>query len=359
VLALAAVYGALAADAWLCSSAFAAKRLRPMSLDGGGGFSPAEEPSAQADASPAPGGGRSPYQNIHQLGKDYRVEYGFENFNKDYLKTTASFDVNAVAASIREFGFREHDLEILDRWYQEVQDNAINRAKRLSISGRVSAANQAELAEKLEEAKSHNADIQARLDAELKDLAQEYRRRRQEVYSRAGFRYKGKNVIEVDIPALVSRSAPRVRSLAEAFARIAAQRSYESEDLVGAVASMAQTAMRYEEVDLRDGARVDGGVLPPLKALVMGQGDCDTKSAVIASVLKNWPNLRMVGLEIPDHYLMAVHRIPRRGEAYVEFQGLPYVMIEAAGPAWLAPGSVGEYTENFIQSGKDFQIQQL
>ncbi|HVE13871.1 MAG TPA: hypothetical protein VNI01_10790, partial [Elusimicrobiota bacterium] len=102
-----------------------------------------------------------------------------------------------------------------------------------------------------------------------------------------------------------------------------------------------------------------GGVLPPLKALVMGQGDCDTKSAVIASVLKNWPNLRMVGLEIPDHYLMAVHRIPRRGEAYVEFQGLPYVMIEAAGPAWLAPGSVGEYTENFIQSGKDFQIQQL
>jgi hypothetical protein len=91
----------------------------------------------------------------------------------------------------------------------------------------------------------------------------------------------------------------------------------------------------------------------------MGQGDCDTKTAVIASILMNWPNLKMVGLAIPGHYLMAVHRIPRNGDVFIEYEGIPYVMIESAGPAWLPPGEVGETTADYLGAGKNFRIQPL
>lgn len=351
--ALAALAAALAADGWLAGQAFGqGRRLKPRSF--GGAFEPSESaPAPRASERPAS------YQNIRRLADAYLVEYVFRNFNEDSLKVGARFDDKAVADSIREFGVRQKDFEILDLWYQESQESAIERAKASSISGQIRAPDQAALAAKLREAKAHNARVQAQLDAALNDLAKEYRRRRQQVYKDAGFRYKGENTVGVDIPALVGKSAPRVRPLAQDFARIAAERGYETEDLVGAVTSMVQTAMRYEVPDLDDGTRTIGGVLPPLKALVMGQGDCDTKTAVLASVLKSWPNLKMIGLEIPEHYLMALHRIPRRGEAYLEYQGLPYVMIEAAGPAQLAPGSVGDTTQGYIDSGNDFNIQTL
>lgn len=122
---------------------------------------------------------------------------------------------------------------------------------------------------------------------------------------------------------------------------------------------MVQTAMRYEVPETREGDRVIGGVLPPMKALVMGQGDCDTKTGVLASILANWPNLKMVGLAIPGHYLMAVHRIPRSGDVFIEYEGIPYVMIESAGPAWLPPGKVGDFTETYLNAGNDFRIQKL
>ena len=128
---------------------------------------------------------------------------------------------------------------------------------------------------------------------------------------------------------------------------------------MGAVSAMVQTALRYEIPADRAGTKVTGGVLPPPKTLVLGQGDCDTKTALLASVLKNWPNLKMVGLEIPGHYLMAVHRIPRKGEVFIEYEGLPFVMIESAGPAWLAPGTVGDATRTYLESGNEFRIQPM
>ena len=64
-------------------------------------------------------------------------------------------------------------------------------------------------------------------------------------------------------------------------------------------------------------------------------------------------------LGIPGHYLMAFHQIPRRGDIFIEYKGLQYVMIESAGPAWLRPGTVGDSTYAYLKSGKNFRIQPM
>ena len=256
-----------------------------------------------------------------------------------------------------EFGFTDREMRALDGWYRRAQEGAIARSKDLFISGRVTAPDRAQLQAKLAQIKRRNAQVQAGLDQTLADLAEEYRSKRTKLYASKGFRYKDAHTIEVDYPSLVRRNAPRLAPAAMAFAHIAETRDYGMEELVGAVTAMAQTAIRYESVDEKEGDRTIAAALPPPKSFATGQGNCGTKTGVIGSILIHWPNLKLVGLAIPGHYLMAVHRIPARGEYFVEYEGLQYVMIEAAGPAWLPPGQVGDHTEAYLKSGQLFAIQ--
>lgn len=297
------------------------------------------------------------YQRIRRAGPDYDVAYGFRNFNQDELEISVKIPQKDVRSAIEEFGFRERDFKELDEWYRKAQEGAIARTKELFFTGRVTAPNAAALETKLAEIKKRNADIQANLDLVLADLAKEYRQRRTKLYTDAGFRYKDERTVEVDMPALVRRNARRMASVSLAFSEIVQEKEYGMEELAGAVTAMAQTALRYEVPATREGERTVGGVLPPPKSFTLGQGDCDTKTGLLGSILLNWPNLRLVGLAIPGHYLLAIHRIPARGEYFVEHEGLPYVMIEPAGPAWLPPGKVGDQTEQYLKSGKLFAIQ--
>lgn len=304
-------------------------------------------------------GGKTVFRKIKRIEGGYLVHYGFKNFNGDRLRVKAKLGAKSVAASIREFGFRRKDFKALDFWYESAQENAIAAARKRMSTGRITARSQSELNGKMRRIKSASARIQSGLDAELARLEKEYRRRRKAIYTKAGFRYKKKGVVEADIPALIRRNWKRVRPIARSFSRIASARKYDQNDLLGAATAWVQTSLRYKIPDTLEGSRTIGGVIPPMKALILGQGDCDSKSALLGSVLSNWPNIKMVGLGIPGHYLMAVHRIPRRGDVYIEHRGLPYVMIESAGPAWLPPGTVGDLTEAYLNSGRNFRIQSI
>jgi hypothetical protein len=323
------------------------------------GFRPMKRREQPGGAQPAAQAREETYQQIDRTDAGYSLEYGFRNFNGDPLAVKAELPSEGVAEAIGEFGYKKEDFEKLDSWYATQQKEAIASAKKEFFAGKVEARDQGELNRKMAEIKARNARIQKDLDATLASIKVEYHRRREETYAKAGFRFQSANVVEVDIPALAKRNVPRVRPIAEAFARIAESRGYAAEDLVGAVTAMVQTSLKYEIPESESGTRVVGGAWPPPKTLVMGKGDCDTKTALIASILKGWPNLKMVGLEIPEHYLMAVHRVPRRGETFIERDGLPYVMIESAGPAWLPPGRVGDFTLRYIESGKQFRIQPM
>lgn len=265
--------------------------------------------------------GRGSFQRIRRAPAGYFVQYGFRNFNQDELVLTAKIPAQSVEESVREFGYRPEQLKPINAWYQETRDKT-------------------------------GEQMPAGVD-------KEYQRRRRGFYQSVGFRVTGPREVAADVPAMIRRNAGRLVPAVEAFSRIAQERDYGAEELSGAVASMAQTAMRYSEVGTYQGTKVIGGMLTPPYAFVQGQGDCDTKSALIASILANWSNVHLVGLDIPGHYLLAMRRAPARGDAYVEYEGFPYVMIESSGPAWLVPGKVGEYTQQYLASGKLFGIQPI
>ncbi|OIO09962.1 MAG: hypothetical protein AUJ52_05365 [Elusimicrobia bacterium CG1_02_63_36] len=351
-LSTASVYALLVAISWSLDQgqAHAASAFRSFNEPG------QKSPSRRKAGS---GGKRVPYRKISRTADGYALDYGFKNFNGDSLDFQAELDSESVAASIREFGFKKSDFDKLDAWYKKAQKDAVASANARFVSGKVQAKNAAELKSKLSFIKGINAGIQKELDGKLASLSKQYRKRRLKVYEDSGFRYKDSKTVEVDIPAMVSRNWKRVRPVAHAFAKLARAHGYDQEELVGAATAWVQTAIIYEVPADNEGSRTVAGIMPPLKTLILGQGDCDTKTALLASVLLNWPKIKMVGLGIPGHYLMAYQRPPRRGDIYLEYKGLPFVMIESAGPAWLNPGDVGASTKNYLKSGKNFRIQPM
>ncbi|PIU19714.1 MAG: hypothetical protein COT18_06165, partial [Elusimicrobia bacterium CG08_land_8_20_14_0_20_59_10] len=83
----------------------------------------------------------------------------------------------------------------------------------------------------------------------------------------------------------------------------------------------------------------------------------DTKTALAASVLSSWNTAKMVGVAVPNHYLMAIRRLPAKGDMFVRHKGLEYVLVEPAGPAWLEPGQVGTHTTELLRGSQGYQIE--
>ena len=259
--------------------------------------------------------------------------YTFKNFNGDRLTIDFQLPKSAWTKYEGGFGYYKKDLAEIDAWHNQARDGAYKYAVKSKKS-------------------------QAQLDAALKSLQKEREGKVREYMASRGFRILPGNVLSVDVPSMVKRNAAVMNTVAQAFERVAEQRRYDQESLLGATASLVQTALSYRIPDKLDpDGRNTGGMLQPATALLRGWGDCDTKSALLSSILANWPQMRLVGVAVPGHYLMAVLRIPGKGDAFVEHQGLQYVLIEPAGPAWLPPGQVAQTTIPLLEAGDGYRIE--
>ena len=240
-------------------------------------------------------GENRPSQRVRTAGDSISVDYGFTNFNDDRLTISYSLKKSALAAYEARYGYTQAEARAA-------------------------------------------ADVRAYM-------------------SSRGFRMLQGNVVIPDMPKIVKENTVLLKPVATAFDGVAQQRHYDQADLIGAVASLAQTAMEYRVPEPVVGQKHTGGILPPVSALLRGWGDCDTKSGVIASILSNWPHMRLVGIGPPGHYLIGVLRIPNKGDLFVEYQGLQYVLIEAAGPAWLPPGTVADSTQDLLAGADGYRIE--
>ena len=66
-----------------------------------------------------------------------------------------------------------------------------------------------------------------------------------------------------------------------------------------------------------------------------------------------------IGVLIPEHFLLGVQRTPVSGQFYVEFEGLPYVLMETAGPGVVPAGVVGDSTKAYIDGGGKFSLRRI
>lgn len=203
------------------------------------------------------------------------------------------------------------------------------------------------------------AEAQAIFDGCASCDQAEYDRRMAEFYRRRGIdavRSAGHTRLSVDMPELVRRNAPRVRAAAQEIERIARERKYDAGATLGAVLSLAQTGIPYYRPPLVEDGREIIGLYPPPRVLADGRGDCDSKTGLVASLLKNFSGARMIGINIPRHYLMGVARVPQSGEAYLEYGGEQYVLLEPAGPAWLPPGTASDMSLDALGVMQDVRI---
>jgi hypothetical protein len=198
---------------------------------------------------------------------------------------------------------------------------------------------------------------QSQIDSAMANLQAQHDHKIHDYLAARGFKLQSANVVEADVPAMVKRSVAALKPVALALDSLSVRKGYDSETLVGAATAMVQTALFYKVPPNLEGGKHTGGILPPVMSMVRGWGDCDTKTGVLASILSNWPHVRIVGISVPDHYLMAILRLPAKGDAFVEWQGLRYVLVEPAGPAWLPPGQVGEDTMPMLQAAEGFRVE--
>jgi len=270
-------------------------------------------------------------QRIFREGAALKAEYNFINFNKDRVAINFGMAARDYNSYLAGYGYSDGELAALRTWRETARQAAWKNA--FAKGGR--PAGEKAMAEVV-------TDYDTRLRALLRAR---------------GLALRAGNLVECDMPVIVRRNTALLKPLALAFQKLATERRYSEEDLVGAALSLVQTAVRYKVPPSIENGLHTGGLLPPARALLSGWGDCDTKTGLLASILGNWNTLRMVGIAVPGHYLMAIRRLPGKGDVFVRYEGLEYVLVEPAGPAWLEPGTIGTATTALLAGEEGYRVE--
>jgi len=94
------------------------------------------------------------------------------------------------------------------------------------------------------------------------------------------------------------------------------------------------------------------GFSPPLKVLWENQGDCDSKMALTAALLRAlMPRIEMVLIYIDGHAFIGIN-IPGQGkEVSIEHNNVRYLLADPTGPALLPLGALSPESELAINQG--------
>jgi hypothetical protein len=271
------------------------------------------------------------FQKIRESGGIISAEYGFVNYNDDPLTVFYSIPSRELSAYKLDYGYTTAERNAFDLWQKHANDEAYQHAVRTRQS-------------------------QEQLNRAGEKISQEHRSKLATFFHARGFSLKD-NTLIVDIPEVVRRNVKKLRGVALEINRSGEKLGYDSDSIISAAIALVQTAVRYENVPMESAGRQTGGFYPPLETMATGRGDCDTKTALLGAILLNWDRIKAIGVGVPNHYLMGVLRSPAKGDVYVEYKGLRYVLVEPAGPGWLPPGTVSRDTVALLNARKSLKIE--
>jgi len=267
-------------------------------------------------------------RKISNLRNDYSAYYRFMNFDGSQLEVTFSMEKKAYDEYISGYGYFEQELEAMAEWR--------DRKERETAGGKDGP--------------------------EFKEIKEQYDIRLRKFLRSRGLALRASaKTIEPDMPLIVKQNRALMAPVAASINRqLSAENNFSYDSIIGASLSLAQTAISYGVPPLVEkNGRHTVGIYPPVRVMLAGKGDCDTKTALLGAILLNYKGIKTVGISVPGHYLMAVRRVPMRGELFIKYHGLEYVLVEPAGPAWLPVGTVGENTENMLGQGREYGIEEF
>lgn len=261
-------------------------------------------------------------------------EYNFHGYHRDRLTLAVSIPRNELRAYQHDYGYHQTELDTLTEQRQAALTGAYQYAVELFLD-------------------------QAELDKMSAKINQEFDAKVHSFFEERGFKFLSAQLVTPDLPGIVRRNVHHLKPVAVALDQLTSQMNYAAADILPTALTLVQTALAYRNIPEVIDQRHTAGIYPPLVTLAEGAGDCDSKTALLAAILLNWNEIRLIGLGVPDHYLLGVMKNPGKGDLFIEYQGVPYVLMEPAGPAWLPVGSVSEYTLQTLNSGGELQIDPL
>lgn len=101
------------------------------------------------------------------------------------------------------------------------------------------------------------------------------------------------------------------------------------------------------------------GFVSPRDLLIQNQGDCDSKSTLMAALLKAYnPNMDVQMVYLPEHALLAINMRAKPDEMTIKYKGNEYILLEPTGPAQLLLGKVADTTKMSLRN-RQFDLASL
>jgi hypothetical protein len=101
------------------------------------------------------------------------------------------------------------------------------------------------------------------------------------------------------------------------------------------------------------------GYLPPLSVVANNQGDCDSKTVLMASLIRSLiPDVKMTMVFLPNHALLGIVLPFRTNEQTLEIDGMDYLLMEPTGPAKIPLGEIAASSARDI-AGNMYSIEEI
>jgi hypothetical protein len=101
------------------------------------------------------------------------------------------------------------------------------------------------------------------------------------------------------------------------------------------------------------------GYLPPLSVVANNQGDCDSKTALMASLIRSLlPDVKMTMVFLPNHALLGIVLPFRTHEQTLKIDGMDYLLMEPTGPAKIPLGEVANSSARDI-AGNMYSLEEI
>ena len=168
--------------------------------------------------------------------------------------------------------------------------------------------------------------------------------------------YLGQKAIKPDHLRYISENTAALLPVAQAiFEKLPADSKNRA--YVNLVLSWVQS-IPYNELKNRltsNGA----GYLPPLSVVANNQGDCDSKTVLMASLVRALlPDVEMTMVFLPNHALLGIVLPSRKNEQTLYIDGMVYLLMEPTGPSKIPLGEVSNRSAQYI-AGNMYNLEEV
>jgi hypothetical protein len=131
----------------------------------------------------------------------------------------------------------------------------------------------------------------------------------------------------------------------------------ETRAYVNLVLSWVQS-IPYNELENRLSSN-GAGFLPPLSVVANNQGDCDSKTVLMASLIRSLlPDVNMAMVFLPNHALLGIVLPFRTNEQTLNINGIDYLLMEPTGPAKIPIGEIANSSARNI-AGNMYSVEEV